>query len=122
MARLNSITRLPMVVQAEIDTQLILQGFSGYVAYSDTLRQRGFAVSKSALHRYGKTLERRIQTARAAAQIREAGVDPEIVDELCGDACLVVVIDRAYGNARLISVPAKAATVIREIKRIGGGV
>ena len=121
MGRLNAVTKLPAEVRAEIDARFIESGFAGYQAFSDELRHRGFDVSKSALHRYARTMEKRIQTARAAAEIRAAGVDPEITAELCGDACLVVVIDRVYGRARLVSVPAPAAEVIKQIKRIGGG-
>lgn len=119
MARLNAVTRLPAEVRKEIDTRLIDGGFANYQAFSDELRRRGFAVSKSALHRYGRALEIRLQTAKAAAEIRAAGVDPEIAAELCGDATLVVVVDRAYGRARLVSVPAPAAEVIKQVKRIG---
>jgi len=67
MARLNSITRLPAGVQDEINARLITAGFANYEAHSDELRQRGFAVSKSALGCYGKTLEKRRQMLKAAA-------------------------------------------------------
>jgi hypothetical protein len=120
MGRLNAITRLPADVRAEIDARLVAEGFTGYVKHADELRHRGFDVSKSALHRYGKSMEKRLQMLRAAREISAAGVDADITAELCGDASLVVVIDRTYGRARLISVPVSAAEAIRQIKRIGG--
>jgi len=119
MARLNSITRLPAGVQEEIDARLIASGFNHYTEFSDELRGRGHAVSKSALHRYGKTLEKRRQMVKAAAEISAAGVDAEITAELCGDATLVVVVDRTYGRARLVSVPLPAAAVIKAVKGLG---
>ena len=118
MGRLNSITRLPTAVQTEIDERLAAAGFSGYVALSDDLRHRGYAVSKSALHRYGMVREKRLQMLRAAREISAAGVDADITAELCGDATLVVVVDRAYGRARLVSVPLPAAEVILALKRM----
>ena len=121
MARLNSITRLPAAVQAEIDERLVREGFANYEAHSDDLRRRGIDVSKSALHRYGKTLEKRQQMLRAAREISAAGVDADITAELCGDATLVVVIDRTYGRARLVSVPLPAAEVILKLKRMRSG-
>lgn len=118
MGRLNSITRLPAAVQTEIDERLAAAGFGSYEALSDELRQRGHAVSKSALQRYGKALEKRRQMIKAAGEISAAGVDAEITAELCGDATLVVVVDRAYGRARLVSVPLPAAEVILALKRM----
>lgn len=119
MGRQNSITRLGAAVQAEIDERLIASGYSGYTEFADELRHRGFAVSRSALGRYGKTMEKRRQMIKAAAEISAAGVDADITAELCGDATLVVVVDRAYGRARLVSVPLPAAEVILGLKRMG---
>lgn len=119
MGRLNSITRLPDDVQEEIDERLIAAGFGNYEGLSDELRHRGYAVSKSALHRYGAALEKRRQMLRAAREISAAGVDADITAELCGDATLVVVVDRAYGRARLVSVPLPSAEVILGLKRMG---
>ena len=119
MGRLNAITRLSADIQAEINDRLIKSGFTNYQAFSDDLRHRGIAVSKSALHRYGAAMEKREQTARAAAELRAAGVDADITAELCGDATMVVVVDRAYGRARLVSVPLPSAEVILALKRMG---
>jgi len=119
MGRKSSINSLPAEVRAEIDARLEDNGFNGYEPFSDELRRRGFAVSKSALARYGKTQEKRRQMIQAAAEISAAGVDADITAELCGDATLVVVVDRAYGRARLVSVPLPAAAVILGLKRMG---
>jgi len=119
MARLNSITRLPADVQAEINQRLIASGFSNYEGFSRELRQRNIDVSKSALHRYGHTMEKRLQMLKAAAEISAAGVDADITAELCGDATLVVVVDRTFGRARLVSVPLASAEVILALKRLG---
>jgi len=118
MGRRSSINSLPAGVRAEIDARLVDNGFAGYTPFADELRHRGFDVSKSALQRYGAVLEKRRQMIRAAAEISAAGVDADITAELCGDATLVVV-DRAYGRARLVSVPLPAAEVIQALKRMG---
>lgn len=119
MARSSSISRLPAGVRAEIDSRLIDSGFTGYTELSDSLRRRDFKVSKSALHRYGLAMERRLKMIKAAKEISAAGVDADITAELCGDSTLVVVVDRAYGRARLVSVPLPAAEVILNLKRMG---
>lgn len=119
MGRKSSINSLPPEVRAEIDARLVETGFNNYTPFADELRHRGHAVSKSALHRYGAALEKRRQMIAAAAEISAAGVDADITAELCGDATLVVVVDRAYGRARLVSVPLPAAEVILGLKRMG---
>lgn len=119
MGRVSKIGGLPAEVRAEIDTRLVESGFANYTPFADELRHRGFDISKSALHRYGSAKEKRLQMIKAAAEISAAGVDADITAELCGDATLVVVVDRTYGRARLVSVPLPAAEVILALKRMG---
>lgn len=119
MGRRSSIKSLPAEVREEIDARLVENGFTNYEPLSDELRRRGFGVSKSALHRHGAAMEKRMQMIRAAKEISAAGVDADITAELCGDATLVVVVDRAYGRARLVSVPLPSAEVITALKGLG---
>jgi len=119
MGRASKIGQLSAEVRAEIDARLTESGFTGYVQLADELRHRGFNVNKSSLHRYGKAKETRQKMLQAAAEISAAGVDADITAELCGDATLVVVVDRAYGRARLVSVPLPSAEVILVLKRLG---
>lgn len=122
MGRTMTIEMLPPAVRCEIDSRLIGNGFGDYQALADELNGRGYTkVSKSGLHRYGVALKRRVQAGRAAAQLEAAGVDAGMAAELAGDATLVVVIDRRNGKARLISIPAPAATVISSIKKLKSG-
>jgi len=119
MGRTNTVDLLPSIVRKEIDERLMANGFSDYLGLEQELRGRGYSkVSKSALHRYGLALKRRIKVAQATAQLQAAGIDAEMAAELSGDATLVVVIDRRNGRARLISLPMPAATVIGQIKRL----
>ena len=119
MGRRSSIKSLPGEVREEIDARLVENGFTGYTELSDEMRHRGFEISKSALHRHGAAMEKRLQMIRAAKEISAAGVDADIMAELCGDATLVVVVDRAYGRARLVSVPLPSAEVITALKGLG---
>ena len=84
MARSSSISRLPAGVRAEIDSRLIDSGFTGYTELSDSLRHRDFRVSKSALHRYGLAMERRLKMIRAAKEISAAGVGVAVIPSLAG--------------------------------------
>lgn len=63
----NKVQSLPKAVRDWLDAALIDGNFSGYAALVDELRERGYEISKSGLHRYGSTLEQRIATVRDTA-------------------------------------------------------
>jgi hypothetical protein len=119
MAPRSKMDLLPQNVRKEIDRRLFESNFSNYVALADELYARGHRISKSAVHRYGKELQRRVQLGRAQDQLLAAGIGAELAAELTGDSTLIVVIDRRNGRARLMSLPAKARDVIDYIKRMG---
>jgi hypothetical protein len=61
----STVYALPPNVRAEIERRLVENGFSDYVSLADELKKRGHKVSKSALHRFGQALEKRVLLARA---------------------------------------------------------
>lgn len=64
MAQRSTITQLPAEVKAAIDQRLIGSSFSGYRDLSEWLQEQGYILSKSALHRYGKSFEERLSTLK----------------------------------------------------------
>ena len=54
MARRNSVGQLPQSVREWLDKSLVEGNFSGYQLLEEALRDKGFAISKSAIHRYGQ--------------------------------------------------------------------
>lgn len=112
----SKIERLPQSVRKGIDKRLFDSNFTDYLAIADDLYAAGHRISKSAVHRYGKELERRVQLGRAQEQLTAAGISAELAAELTGDATLIVVIDRRNGRARLMNLPARAPAVIKHIK------
>ncbi|MDO9053808.1 MAG: DUF3486 family protein [Sulfurimicrobium sp.] len=119
MARRSKIDLLPDSVRREIDQRLLANQFSDYVAIANELFAQGNRISKSALHRYGRELQRRVQLGRAQEQLAAAGISTELAAELTGDATLVVVIDRRNGRARLMNLPLRAVEVIALLKGAG---
>lgn len=75
----SKIDLLPEGVRRELEERIISNGFSGYVALSQWLAERGYAIGKSALGVHGQKLERRLQAVRvstqAAALFEEAARD-----------------------------------------------
>lgn len=64
----SKLDTIPPEVRAELDRRLIAGGFGGYVALADWLTEQGYGISKSAVHRYGSALERRLAAIRASTE------------------------------------------------------
>jgi len=68
MARRSSVEALPKAVREWLDRALIEGNFSGYEALEAALGERGHQISKSAIHRYGKPLQRRLAAIKASTE------------------------------------------------------
>jgi len=81
MARRSSIAKLPEDVRQWLERALAERNFSGYAQLEGLLRERGFELSKSAIHRHGQKVERRMAAIRASTEaaklITEAAQDDQ---------------------------------------------
>ncbi|QST30704.1 DUF3486 family protein [Escherichia albertii] len=68
MARRSTIDKLPEEVRRWLERALTDSGFSGYAELEALMRDKGFLISKSAIHRYGQKIERRFTAIRAATE------------------------------------------------------
>jgi hypothetical protein len=66
MGRQSTITALPEDVRRFLERALTEQGFSGYEALEALMRDKGYNISKSAIHRYGQKIERKFEKIKAA--------------------------------------------------------
>lgn len=86
MGRQSSIDDLPEEVRRWLERALTDGNFSGYKVLEDLLHEKGFVVSKSAIHRFGQKMERRFAAVKAsteAARILVEGSSDE-ADNLSG--------------------------------------
>ncbi|MCY1301166.1 hypothetical protein D9M70_507600 [compost metagenome] len=68
----SKVATLPPEVKAWLDQALADSNFSGYDALVEELAGRGYAISKSALHRYGQDFEERLSALRMASEQAKA--------------------------------------------------
>ncbi|MCU7123773.1 DUF3486 family protein [Salmonella enterica] len=68
MARRSTIDKLPEDVRRWLERALTESGFSGYAELEALMRDKGYLISKSAIHRYGQKIERRFGAIRAATE------------------------------------------------------
>lgn len=63
---------MPPAVRAWLDGALVANQFGEYEELSAILSEKGFAISKSSLHRYGTKLERRLAAIKASTEAANA--------------------------------------------------
>lgn len=68
MARASAIDKLSPEHKKMLDDRLFTHGFNGYVELETWLRELGYEISKSAIHRYGQKLERKLSAVQASTQ------------------------------------------------------
>ena len=68
MGRESAIDRLPPDIKKLLDDRLFDNGFNGYVDLETWLREQGYEISKSSIHRYGQKIERKLAAVQASTQ------------------------------------------------------
>jgi len=135
MPRPMAAETLPDALRAELDRRLAARAFSGYEDLAQWLREQGFEISKSALHRYGSRLKRKLALIRAstiaAQQIAEAAPDQEdarsaavislVQSELFEALLALQEASEADDPAERLKLLAAAARAIAEVARASRG-
>lgn len=68
MGQRSGVLNLPPEVRHWLEKALIDGNFQGYQLLEDTLAAQGYALSKSAIHRYGQPLQRRLAAIKASTE------------------------------------------------------
>lgn len=68
MAKRSKVETLPEDVRHWLERALAGNGFSEYEKLEEILREKGYAISKSAIHRYGQKIERRFAAIKASTE------------------------------------------------------
>ena len=92
MARASGIGNLPVDVKAWLDSALMEGNFQGYADLAAALKEHGYQISKSSIHRYGQKLERRLIAIKAsteAAKLLAANVE-DAENDLSGSVISLV--------------------------------
>ena len=97
MAPRSKVVQLPANIKQWLDQVLVAQSFGGYEALANELKERGYAVSKSSLHRYGQSFEDRLGALKTATEQAKAIVS-EVGDEegATNDALLRLIQEKLF--------------------------
>lgn len=72
MPRRPKVGGLPADIRAWLDAVLVANQFGGYIELEKALADKGISISKSALHRHGSKLERRLQAVKDSTEAAKA--------------------------------------------------
>lgn len=92
MARRSAVLALPADVRAWLDQALIDGNFQGYQLLEETLRERGYALSKSAIHRYGQPLQRRLAAIKASTEAARMIADGAADDQDARSEAVIALV------------------------------
>lgn len=70
----SKVTQLPPEVKAWLDEALVENSFGEYRALAEELTARGYSISKSSLHEYGKAFEEQLKSLRLVTEQARAVV------------------------------------------------
>lgn len=97
MASRSKIVKLPDDTRAWLDAELIKRGFGDYEKLEALLKERGFEISKSSLHRYGQKFEDRVHALKLATDQAKAIVITAPDDEgAVSDALMRLVQEKLF--------------------------
>lgn len=124
---------LPRDVRTRLDAALIDRGFTGYAELADWLTSEGHPVGRSAIHQYGRRMERRLDQIRLATEQAEALVAAAPDDQgALADASIRLVQERIFdvmlaaedndlkslaATARSLAETARASVTVRQERR-----
>jgi DNA anti-recombination protein RmuC len=94
MAVRSSVLQLPPEVKEWLDQNLIESNFSGYQALSEALEEKGYSVSKSSIHRYGKGFESSLAAVKLATEQAKAIVESSPDNEGAMNEALIRLVQQ----------------------------
>ena len=68
MAKRSTLAILPDDIRQNFERKLAENGFSNYTELTEWLREQGFEVSRSSVHRYGQKIERRFAAIKDSTE------------------------------------------------------
>ena len=101
MAPRSKITQLPNDAKQWLDQALIDGNFSAYQALVAALKEIGYSISKSAIHRYGKTIEDKMAAIKASTEAAKMIAEGLQDDEDSRSGAVIAMVQSEIFNALL---------------------
>ena len=92
----SKIAALPADVRRWLDSALADGNFSGYDLLAAAIQERGYAISRASVHRYGQRLERRLAAIRASTEAARAIADAAPDDSDQRSAAVISLVQSEF--------------------------
>lgn len=121
MAKRSAVEMLPKEVKSWLDKALADGNFSGYTLLETALKERGFNIGKSSIHRYGQKLENKLSAIKASTQaaiaIQEAAPDDA---DLLNQSVMQMVQTEVFNSLVALQEAESEADPARRLKMMTG--
>ncbi len=121
MAKRSKIATLPIAIRRWLDTELSSNNFGEYELLAEELKKRGFDISKSAVHRYGQGLEKKLAAIKASTQAAAAIADAAPDDADLRSAAVISLIQTDVFDVLIRMQEADAETNPADRLKLLGG-
>jgi len=112
MPERSKIELLPDAVLNELNGELVKNRFSGYVALAQWLKDKGYAIGKSSLHRYGQKFEDKLATLKLSTDQARAVVTASPDDEgAMNEALMRLIQEKLFGILMDMNVDVKRINI-----------
>lgn len=115
----SKIELLPDEVLAELNERLVKGRFSGYEALAAWLKEKGFEIGKSSLHRYGQKFEDKLAALKVATDQARAVVDASPDDDgAMNEALMRLIQEKLFSILRDMNVDPKRINVSSLVRAV----
>ncbi|MDR0716489.1 MAG: DUF3486 family protein [Azoarcus sp.] len=114
MGTRSKISKLPEDVRRWIEAALIENNFSEYQKLAAMLRERGYSISKSALHNHGQQMEEKLSAIRASTEAARVLVESAPDDQDARSEAIISLVQTELFNAIFSLQKAQATEDIGE--------
>ena len=90
----SKIDLMPKEVRAELEKRIVEGGFANYRGLAKWLKDNGYAISRSAVHRHGEKLEHRLEAVRRATELARAIAEASPDDEAAMNDTLIRLVQK----------------------------
>ena len=108
----SKITLLPEDIRAEFERLLITSGFSDYAGLEAWFREKGYEISRSAIHRFGQDFEAKCEAIRIATEQAKAIVATVGDDEGNMNEALIRLIQQLSFDVLIKNQDADVASLL----------
>lgn len=118
MAPRAKIEALPEDVRRWLERALTESGFSGYEALEAMLRDKGFQISKSAIHRYGQKIERRFAAIKASTEAARLLTEGAADDQDARSEAVIALVQTEIFDT-IVNMQEASSEEISDAERLG---